>query len=106
MTSTMCMVTRSDKYVRILVIDNVVESLNHGRLLLAFTGKVLNNMAPHKGLKIQVKKLFVFVDLYAPLVAYFRGGYQLLECRRDCFGLIGVDRNCIGKHEKYINHGR
>ena len=32
--------------------DGAVESLYYGRLLLAFTGKVLNTMALHKGLEI------------------------------------------------------
>ena len=43
--------------------DGAVESLYHGRLLLAFTGKVLNTMALHKGLEIRVEELLALVGL-------------------------------------------
>ena len=37
-------------------------------------------------------------------MAWVRGGEHLLESRRDCFGVFGVDRDCPGEFGKYINH--
>ena len=36
-------------------------------------------------------------------MAWVRGGEHLLECRRDCLGVLGVDRDCLGKLGKNIN---
>ena len=44
-------------------LDGSVESLYHGRLLLALTGKVLDTVALHQGLEIQVEELLAFVGL-------------------------------------------
>ena len=35
-------------------------------------------------------------------MAWFRGGEHLPESRRDCLGVLGVDRNCPGELGKYI----
>ena len=43
--------------------DGAVKSLHHGCLLLAFTGKVLDTVALHQGLKVRVKKLLALVGL-------------------------------------------
>ena len=44
-------------------LDNAVESLYHGRLLLALTSKVLDTMALHKGIDILVEKLLALVSV-------------------------------------------
>ena len=43
--------------------DSAVKSLHHGRLLLAFTGKVLDTVAFHQSLKLRVKDLLTLVYL-------------------------------------------
>ena len=82
-----------------------VKSLHHGRLLLALTGKVLNTVLLHQGLKIRVKELLAFVRLSAPWFPWGRGGEHLPERRRNCLGVFRVDLNCPRKFGKYINHG-
>ena len=78
-------------------LDTAVESLYHGHILLALTGKVLNTMALHQGLKIRIDELLAIVDLYALRVALVFGGEHLTERRRDCFCVLRVDRNCRNK---------
>ena len=43
--------------------DGAVESLYHGRFLLAFSGKVLNTVAFHQGLEVRVEEFFALVGL-------------------------------------------
>ena len=40
-------------------LDGSVESLYHGRLLFALTGKVLNTVALHQGMEVRVEVLLV-----------------------------------------------
>ena len=42
-------------------LDNLVESLYYGRLLLALTGLVLDTVAFHQGLEFRVEELLAFV---------------------------------------------
>ena len=86
-------------------LDGSIESLYHGRLLLAFTSKVLNTVALHQGLDVRVIKRFAPVGLYAPWIAWVRGDEHLFKCRRDCFGVLGMYRHCPGKLKEYINNG-
>ena len=44
-------------------LDGSDKSLYHGRLLLVLTGKVLDTVAFHQGLEVQIEKLLAFVDL-------------------------------------------
>ena len=44
-------------------LDGAVKSLHHGRLLLDLTGKVLNTVALHQGLKVRVKEHLALVGL-------------------------------------------
>ena len=38
-------------------------------------------------------------------MAWVCGGEKLTERRRDCIGGFGINRDCLGKLEIYINHG-
>ena len=44
-------------------LDGAIKLLQNGRLLLAFTGKVLDTVAIHQGLKVRVKELLALVGL-------------------------------------------
>ena len=44
-------------------LDGSIESLYHGRLLLALSGKVLDTVALYQGLEVRVKELLAFVGL-------------------------------------------
>ena len=44
-------------------IDCAIEPLHYCRLMLAFTGKVLNTVALYLGLEVRVKELVVHVGL-------------------------------------------
>ena len=44
-------------------LDGLIESLYHGRLLFAFTGKVLNTVAFNQGLTVRVEEFLTFVSL-------------------------------------------
>ena len=44
-------------------LDGAVKSLHHDRLLLAFTGKVLDIVAFHQSLEVKVKELFAMRNL-------------------------------------------
>ena len=46
-------------------LDGAVKSLDHGRLLLAFTGKMLDTVAFHQCLEVRVEELLAFVGLLA-----------------------------------------
>ena len=86
-------------------LDSAIKLLHHGRLLFAFTGKVLNTVVLHKGLEVRVEELLALVSLLAPWVARVRGLERLVERRGYCFGVFGVDRNHPGKLRKYVNYG-
>ena len=86
-------------------LDGPIESLHHGRLLFALTGKVLDTVAFHKGLEVGVKEFLALVGLKALWVAWVRGFEHLPESRRDCLGVFGVERHRPCELGKYINHG-
>ena len=44
-------------------LDGLIESLYHGRLLVALTDKVLDTVAFHQGLEVRVEEFFAFVGL-------------------------------------------
>ena len=44
-------------------LDGSVESLYHGRLLLALTGKVLDIVALYQGMEVRVDELLAFIGL-------------------------------------------
>ena len=39
-------------------------------------------------------------------MAWVRGGEHLLESRRDCLGVFGVNRDCRGEFGKYFIYGK
>ena len=44
-------------------LDGLIKSLHHGRLLFAFTGKMLDTMAFHQGLEVRVEEFLTLVGL-------------------------------------------
>ena len=87
-------------------LDIPIKSLHQGRLLLAFTGKVLNTVAFHQSLKVRVEEFLALVGLSALRVAWVRSCEHLPESSRNCLGVFRVDRHRPGELKKYINHGK
>ena len=75
----------------------------YGRQLFALTGKVLDSLAFHQGLEVCWKSFCPCrsVGAYSGVNTKL---WAFAQSRRDCLGVLGVDRDRPGELEKYLNH--
>ena len=85
-------------------LDLAIEQLKYGSRQLAFTEKMLKIVAFHQVRKFKVEKLFSFVSLYAPGVAWVHGGEYLVDCRFNGLGVFGVYLHRLAILGEDINH--